>query len=156
VAPSGIGHKTSSPRSAGQAAFEPNNQVPGTGLFPDKMLGHGFSYADAHRARLGVNYKQIPVNAPKAPVHSYSRMQQREGCVRRLHPGRLQQRPGLFKGEAKVGCADLGQLSSSRSRCSPSRRSWRVAKTNRSWSGARSSSLRAGSVFPRATRAGRR
>ena len=57
-----------------QAAFEPNNQVPGTGLSPDKMLlARGFSYADAHRARLGVNYKQIPVNAPKAEVNSYSK-----------------------------------------------------------------------------------
>jgi catalase len=57
-----------------QAAFEPNNLVPGTGLSPDKMLlARGFSYADAHRARLGVNYKQIPVNAPKSPVHSYSK-----------------------------------------------------------------------------------
>jgi len=57
-----------------QAAFEPNNQVAGTGLSPDKMLlGRGFSYADAHRARLGVNYKQIPVNAPQAPVNSYSK-----------------------------------------------------------------------------------
>jgi catalase len=57
-----------------QLAFEPNNQVPGTGLSPDKMLlARGFSYADAHRARLGVNYKQIPVNAPAAPVHSYSK-----------------------------------------------------------------------------------
>ena len=57
-----------------QLAFEPNNTVPGTGLSPDKMLlGRGFSYADAHRARLGVNYKQIPVNAPKVPVHSYSK-----------------------------------------------------------------------------------
>jgi catalase len=57
-----------------QAAFEPNNQVPGTGLSPDKMLlGRGFSYADAHRARLGVNYKQIPVNAPISPVRAYSK-----------------------------------------------------------------------------------
>jgi catalase len=57
-----------------QAAFEPNNLVPGTGLSPDKMLlGRGFSYADAHRARLGVNYKQIPVNAPKVEVRSYSK-----------------------------------------------------------------------------------
>jgi catalase len=57
-----------------QAAFEPNNQVPGTGLSPDKMLlARGFSYADAHRARLGVNYKQIPVNSPKVAVHSYSK-----------------------------------------------------------------------------------
>ncbi len=57
-----------------QLAFEPNNIVPGIGLSPDKMLlARGFSYADAHRARLGVNYKQIPVNAPKTEVHSYSR-----------------------------------------------------------------------------------
>jgi catalase len=57
-----------------QAAFEPNNLVPGIGLSPDKMLlARGFSYADAHRARLGVNYKQIPVNSPHVPVHSYSK-----------------------------------------------------------------------------------
>ena len=57
-----------------QASFEPNNLVPGIGLSPDKMLlARGFSYADAHRARLGVNYKQIPVNTPHAPVHSYSK-----------------------------------------------------------------------------------
>ncbi len=57
-----------------QLAFEPNNLVAGTGLSPDKMLlARGFSYSDAHRARLGVNYRQIPVNAPHAPVHSYSK-----------------------------------------------------------------------------------
>lgn len=57
-----------------QAAFEPNNMVPGIGPSPDKMLlARLFSYADAHRARLGVNYKQIPVNQPRVPVHSYSK-----------------------------------------------------------------------------------
>jgi catalase len=57
-----------------QAAFEPNNMIRGTGLSPDKMLlARGFAYADAHRARLGVNYKQIPVNQPKVEVHSYSK-----------------------------------------------------------------------------------
>jgi catalase len=57
-----------------QAAFEPNNLIPGVALSPDKMLlARGFSYADAHRARLGVNYKQIPVNAPRVPVHAYSK-----------------------------------------------------------------------------------
>jgi catalase len=62
-----------------QAAFEPNNLVPGTGLSPDKMLlARGFSYADAHRARLGVNYKQIPVNSPKVEVRAYSK----EGVMR--------------------------------------------------------------------------
>ncbi len=57
-----------------QAAFEPNNMVPGVGPSPDKMLlARLFSYSDAHRARMGVNYKQVPVNRPKAPVHSYSK-----------------------------------------------------------------------------------
>ncbi|WP_113912620.1 catalase [Roseovarius dicentrarchi] len=57
-----------------QAAFEPNNLVRGIGLSPDKMLlGRVFAYADAHRARLGANYKQIPVNRPQSPVHSYSK-----------------------------------------------------------------------------------
>jgi catalase len=57
-----------------QAAFAPSNLVPGIGPSPDKMLlARLFSYADAHRARLGVNYHQIPVNRPKCPVHSYSK-----------------------------------------------------------------------------------
>ena len=37
------------------------------------LLARGFSYADTHRARLGVNYKQIPVNSPQAPAHTYSK-----------------------------------------------------------------------------------
>jgi catalase len=32
-----------------------------------------FSYGDAARYRLGVNHCQIPVNAPKCPVHSFHR-----------------------------------------------------------------------------------
>jgi catalase len=65
-----------------QVAFQPNNLVPGIGPSPDRMLlARLFSYADAHRARLGVNYQQIPVNAPKVPVHSYSK----DG-VMRIHP----------------------------------------------------------------------
>ncbi|MFD9701386.1 catalase [Lentzea sp. NPDC059081] len=57
-----------------QAAFEPNNLVPGIGASPDRMLlGRLFAYADAHRYRIGVNYKQLPVNASKSPVHSYSK-----------------------------------------------------------------------------------
>ena len=31
------------------------------------LLGRLFAYADAHRARMGVNYKQIPVNRPQVP-----------------------------------------------------------------------------------------
>jgi catalase len=57
-----------------QAAFEPSNLVPGIGPSPDKMLlGRMFSYPDAHRARIGANYNLLPVNAPKPPVHSYSK-----------------------------------------------------------------------------------
>ena len=37
------------------------------------LLARLFSYADAHRHRLGANYQQIPVNAPVTPVHSYSK-----------------------------------------------------------------------------------
>ena len=57
-----------------QGAWEPSNMVPGIGPSPDKMLlGRIFAYADAHRYRIGANYNQLPVNAPKSPVHSYSK-----------------------------------------------------------------------------------
>ncbi|MEZ0067725.1 catalase [Streptacidiphilus sp. MAP12-20] len=58
-----------------QAAFSPNNFVPGIGPSPDKMLqGRLFAYADAHRYRLGVNHTQLAINAPKATVaNNYGR-----------------------------------------------------------------------------------
>ena len=57
-----------------QAAFSPANIVPGIGFSPDKMLqARLFSYGDAQRYRLGVNFNQIPVNAPKCPYMSYHR-----------------------------------------------------------------------------------
>lgn len=57
-----------------QASFEPSNFVPGIDASPDKMLlARIFSYADAHRYRIGVNYQQLPVNAPKAQVNSYAK-----------------------------------------------------------------------------------
>ena len=65
-----------------QLAFQPNNLVPGIGPSPDRMLlARLFSYADAHRYRLGVNYQQIPVNSPVCPVRSYSK----DGAMR-IHP----------------------------------------------------------------------
>lgn len=55
-----------------QAAFSPSNMVPGIGASPDKMLqARIFSYADAHRYRLGTHYEALPVNAPKCPVRHY-------------------------------------------------------------------------------------
>jgi catalase len=57
-----------------QLAVEPSNLVPGIGPSPDKMLlGRMFSYPDAHRYRIGANYNQLPVNAPRSAVHSYSK-----------------------------------------------------------------------------------
>ena len=56
-----------------QAAFAPSNMVPGTGVSPDKMLlGRVFAYADAHRARIGTNFLQLPVNRPINEVNSYT------------------------------------------------------------------------------------
>ncbi|GAB5451177.1 MAG: catalase [Halioglobus sp.] len=57
-----------------QSAFNPAAVVPGISFSPDKMLqGRLFSYGDAQRYRLGVNHHQIPVNAPRCPVHHYHR-----------------------------------------------------------------------------------
>jgi catalase len=57
-----------------QAAFSPANTVPGIDISPDKMLmARVFAYPDAQRYRVGTNYNEIPVNAPIAPVHNYSK-----------------------------------------------------------------------------------
>ncbi len=55
------------------AAYSPSNRVPGIGFSPDKMLqARVFSYADAHRYRLGTHYEALPANAPKnAKVNHY-------------------------------------------------------------------------------------
>jgi catalase len=57
-----------------QAAFSPAHIVPGLGFSPDKMLqARLFSYGDAQRYRLGVNFNHIPVNAPRCPFANYHR-----------------------------------------------------------------------------------
>ncbi|OSP55248.1 catalase [Pseudoruegeria sp. SK021] len=49
------------------AAYSPSNVVPGIGYSPDKMLqARVFSYADAHRYRLGTHYEMLPANVAKA------------------------------------------------------------------------------------------
>ncbi|WKN30563.1 catalase [Porifericola rhodea] len=54
------------------AAYSPSNVVPGIGFSPDKMLqARVFSYADAHRYRLGAHYESLPINRPKSPVAHY-------------------------------------------------------------------------------------
>ncbi|TQS24316.1 catalase [Microbispora hainanensis] len=80
-----------------QAGFEPANLVPGIGPSPDRMLqGRLFSYPDAHRYRIGPNYLQLPVNAPKVPVHSYNR----DGHMRYRNPGDPVYAPNSVNGPA--------------------------------------------------------
>jgi catalase len=55
-----------------QSAFSPSNIVPGIGFSPDKMLqARVFSYADAHRYRIGTHYEMLPVNRPRVAVNTY-------------------------------------------------------------------------------------
>lgn len=58
-----------------QSAFSPSHVVPGIEPSVDKMLqGRLFSYPDTHRHRLGLNYKQIPINRPQnATIHHHQR-----------------------------------------------------------------------------------
>lgn len=55
-----------------QVAFSPSHLVPGVEPSADPVLqSRLFSYPDTHRHRLGVNYQQIPVNAPLCPVANF-------------------------------------------------------------------------------------
>lgn len=66
-----------------QSAFSPSNLVPGVGASPDKMLqARLLAYPDAHRYRIGANFQQLPVNAPRCPVHHY----QRDGAMAGMPP----------------------------------------------------------------------
>lgn len=51
-----------------QAAFSPSHLVPGIEPSADPVLqSRLFSYPDTHRHRVGTNYQQLPVNAPRVP-----------------------------------------------------------------------------------------
>jgi catalase len=57
-----------------QAAFSPSHTTPYIEASADPVLqSRLFSYPDTHRHRLGVNYQQLPVNAPLAPVANFQR-----------------------------------------------------------------------------------
>ncbi len=65
------------------AAFSPSNMVPGISWSPDKVLqARIFSYADAHRYRLGTHYEALPVNRPRCPVRNYHK----DGAMRFFEP----------------------------------------------------------------------
>jgi len=58
-----------------QVAFLPTNIVPGLDFSNDPLLqGRLFSYLDTQKSRLGTtNFHQIPINAPKCPMHNFQR-----------------------------------------------------------------------------------
>ena len=57
-----------------QVAFGTGVLVDGLEFSDDKMLqGRTFSYSDTQRYRVGTNYLQLPINAPKVPVASNQR-----------------------------------------------------------------------------------
>lgn len=56
------------------AAFGTGVLVDGLAFSDDKMLqGRTFSYSDTQRYRVGSNYLQLPINAPKTAVHTNQR-----------------------------------------------------------------------------------
>ncbi|KAH9913832.1 catalase [Fomitopsis serialis] len=62
----------------------PSHSVPGIEASADPVLqSRLFSYPDTHRHRLGVNYNQLPVNAPVAPVANF----QRDGAMTFISQG---------------------------------------------------------------------
>ncbi|KAH9160944.1 catalase [Lactarius sanguifluus] len=57
-----------------QSAFSPSHIVPGIEPSADPVMqSRLFSYPDTHRHRLGVNYQQLPVNAPIVPIANFQR-----------------------------------------------------------------------------------
>ena len=75
-----------------QVAFLPSNVVPGIDFSNDPLLqGRLFSYLDTQKSRLGsTNFHQIPINAPKCPMHNF----QRDGLMQVMVPkGRANYEP---------------------------------------------------------------
>jgi catalase len=75
-----------------QVAFCPANIVPGIDFSNDPLLqGRLFSYLDTQLSRLGgPNFQQIPINAPKCPMHNF----QRDGHMQTaVPPGRVAYEP---------------------------------------------------------------
>ena len=90
-----------------QAAFSPANVVPGISHSPDKMLQFRiFSYADAHRYRLGVNYES-PAGQPAALPGPH------------LSPGRIdavRRQPDRTPITSRTASADRPRTTTTRSR----------------------------------------
>jgi catalase len=75
-----------------QIAFCPANVVPGIDFSNDPLLqGRLFSYLDTQLSRLGSpNFHELPINAPKCPIHNF----QRDGHMRTtVQRGRVSYEP---------------------------------------------------------------
>jgi len=69
-----------------QVAFSPSHLVPGIEPSADPVLqSRLFSYADTHRHRVGTNYQQLPVNAPRTSYNAGSF--QRDGAMAFINQG---------------------------------------------------------------------
>jgi catalase len=85
-----------------QVAYCPANIVPGIDFSNDPLLqGRLFSYLDTQKSRLGTaNFHQIPVNAPKCPMHNF----QRDGMMQIQVPkGRANYEPNSLAANGEEG-----------------------------------------------------
>jgi len=97
-----------------QVAFCTQNIVPGIDFTPDPLLqGRNFSYLDTQTKRLGgPNFTDIPVNAPKCPMHHF----QQDGHMAMKNPkGRVNYEPNSWEGNENNprACPENGYKSSS-------------------------------------------
>ncbi|RZF64044.1 catalase [Sphingomonas populi] len=85
-----------------QVAFLPTNIVPGVDFSNDPLLqGRLFSYLDTQKSRLGTtNFHQIPINAPRCPMHNF----QRDGMMQTQVPkGRANYEPNSLAAHGEDG-----------------------------------------------------
>ncbi|TZG24353.1 catalase [Sphingomonas montanisoli] len=85
-----------------QVAFLPTNIVPGIDFSNDPLLqGRLFSYLDTQKSRLGTtNFHQIPINAPRCPMHNF----QRDGLMQTMVPkGRANYEPNSLAAHGEDG-----------------------------------------------------
>jgi catalase len=90
-----------------QVAFCPANIVPGIDFSDDPLLqGRLFSYLDTQLSRLGgPNFHQLPINAPKCPMHNF----QRDGHMRMDVPrGRVAYEPSSLEPNGPRESAERG------------------------------------------------
>ncbi|MDP9838717.1 catalase [Neorhizobium huautlense] len=85
-----------------QVAYCPANIVPGIDFTNDPLLqGRLFSYLDTQKSRLGTaNFHQLPINAPKCPMHNF----QRDGMMQMTVPkGRANYEPNSLSMAGEEG-----------------------------------------------------